>query len=159
MEDGACFYFVIRLELVPHNSLDLSYNASLYYYYMGRCIGVLLLTGTPMKNGKPSNLFPLLRAARHPFGDDQKMYEAFFCNGQQRCYGGRSVWDASGCSNLGMLNAHISSHVLYKTKDECLKELPGKTREYKTIPVGSKFQIQHNRALSDLVSRKELVII
>lgn len=111
-----------------------------------------MLTGTPMKNGKPSNLFPLLRATRHPFGDDQKRYEFFFCNGQSKTFGNREVWDASGSSNLGMLNAHIASHILYKTKEECLKDLPGKKREYMKVPVGSKYEIQHNRALNDLVS-------
>jgi len=124
----------------------------LFSCFLSRCIGALLLTGTPMKNGKPSNLFPLLRATRHPLGDDQKLYETFFCNGQTKCFGGKNVWDANGSSNLGLLNAHITSHVLYKTKEECLKELPGKKREYKTVPVGSKFEIQHNRALIDLVS-------
>lgn len=29
-----------------------------------RCVGVLLLTGTPMKNGKPSNLYPLLLSSK-----------------------------------------------------------------------------------------------
>mmetsp|Transcript_13269 Transcript_13269/g.24902 ORF Transcript_13269/g.24902 Transcript_13269/m.24902 type:complete len:314 (-) Transcript_13269:27-968(-) len=104
-----------------------------------------------MKNGRPSNLFPLLRATRHPFGDHQKRYEFFFCNGQNRRYGNREVWDASGSSNLAVLNAHITSHILYKTKDECLNELPEKVREYKTVPVGSKYEIQHNRALNELV--------
>lgn len=116
-----------------------------------KCIGCLLLTGTPMKNGKPSNLFPLLRAARHPFGDDRKRYETFFCNGQNKRFGGnRDIWDANGSSNLGMLNAHIVSHMLYKTKDECLKDLPGKKREHMKVPVGSKYEIQHNRALNEL---------
>lgn len=115
-----------------------------------RCKGVLLLTGTPMKNGKPSNLFPLLKAARHPFGDDQRLYETFFCNGQQKNYGGRSVWDASGQLNLGILKEHITSHVFYKTKDECLRDLPSKTREYKKVPVSSRFELQHNRALLEM---------
>lgn len=106
-----------------------------------------------MKNGKPSNLFPLLRASRHPFGDNQKMYEVFFCNGQLKNFRGKEVFDASGSSNLNLLNAHIASHVLYKTKEECLKDLPGKTREYKIVPVGSRFEIQHNRAINDLVSQ------
>lgn len=105
-----------------------------------------------MKNGKPSNLFPLLKATRHPFGDDQKIYETFFCNGQQRNYGGRNVWDANGNSNLPILNAHIASHVLHKTKDDCLKGLPSKTREYRTVPVSSRFELLHNKALLDLVS-------
>ena len=105
-----------------------------------------------MKNGRPSNLFPLLRATRHPFGDNQKCYEFFFCNGQNKRYGNREVWDASGSSNLAVLNGHITSHILYKTKDECLNELPQKVREFKTVPVGSKYEIQHNRALNELVS-------
>jgi hypothetical protein len=105
-----------------------------------------------MKNGKPSNLFPLLRAVRHPFGDDQKIYEMFFCNGQLKRFRNKEVWDASGSSNLVVLNAHIISHVLYKTKEDCLKELPGKKREYKRVPVCSKFAVQHSRALNDLVS-------
>ncbi|EJK57472.1 hypothetical protein THAOC_22476, partial [Thalassiosira oceanica] len=81
-----------------------------------RCRGALLLTGTPMKNGKPTNLFPLLRAVRHPFGDDQRRYEFYFCAGQQRSWG----WDAAGSSNLGVLGAHTSSHVFRMTKEECL---------------------------------------
>jgi len=117
-----------------------------------KCVGVLLLTGTPMKNGKPCNLFPLLRAVRHPFGDDQKLYEVFFCNGRHRNFNGRMVWDASGSMNLPLLNKHISSHVFHKTKDECLKELPPKEREFKVVPVSSRFQVQHNRALSDLAN-------
>jgi hypothetical protein len=30
------------------------------------CIGVILATGTPMKNGRPANILPLLAAIRHP---------------------------------------------------------------------------------------------
>lgn len=105
-----------------------------------------------MKNGKPSNIFPLLRAVRHPFGDDQRKYETFFCNGQQKKYGSRLIWDASGSSNLNVLNAHITSHLFHKTKEDCLKSLPSKTREYKQVPVSSSFQIKHNRALQEMVS-------
>ena len=105
-----------------------------------------------MKNGKPTNLFPLLKATRHPFGDDQRLFETFFCNGQQRNYGGRLVWDASGSSNLNILNAHITSHLFYKTKDDCLKDLPSKEREYKQVPVSSRFELQHNQALLDMAA-------
>ena len=107
-----------------------------------------------MKNGKPCNLFPLLRATRHPFGDDQRLYETFFCNGQQRQYGGyRLVWDASGSSNLNILNEHIASHVFHKTKEDCLKGLPAKTRLYKQVPVSSSFELRHNKAIHEMVSR------
>ena len=117
-----------------------------------RCIGCLMLTGTPMKNGKPSNLFPLLRAVRHPFGDDQKVYETFFCAGQQKNFGRGTIWDASGSSNLPVLNYHVSSHVSYMTKEQCLKDLPAKTREYRDIPVNSRDNMKHIAALNELVS-------
>jgi SNF2 family DNA or RNA helicase len=118
-----------------------------------RCVGVLLLTGTPMKNGKPANLFPLLKAVKHPFGDHQKEYERHFCDGREKSFGrGRVVWDANGCSNLGQLKEHISSHLLHMTKEACLGDLPPQTRVYKHIPVSSKHQLQHNQALNELAS-------
>ena len=112
-----------------------------------RCKGVLLLTGTPMKNGKPANLFPLLKAARHPFGDDQRKYEFYFCAGQQKAWG----WDATGSSNLNVLNAHTTSHVFRMTKEECLGgELPPRKREVADVPVASRHRTKYDRALRDL---------
>ena len=118
-----------------------------------RCVGVLLLTGTPMKNGKPANLFPLLRAVKHPFGDNQKAYERHFCDGREKPFGrGRVVWDANGCSNLSQLKEHISSHLLHMTKESCLGDLPPQTRVYKHVTVSSKHQLQHNQALNELAT-------
>lgn len=118
-----------------------------------RCVGVLLLTGTPMKNGKPANLFPLLKAVKHPFGDHQKDFERHFCDGREKSFGrGRVVWDANGCSNLGQLKEHISSHLLHMTKEACLGDLPPQTRVYKHVPVSSKHQLQHNQALNELAT-------
>ena len=111
-----------------------------------------MLTGTPMKNGKPSNLFPLLKAVRHPFGDHQKAYESHFCAGKEKSFGrGRVVWDANGSSNLVQLRQHVASHMLHMTKEECLEELPPKTREFRQVPVSSRHQLQHNQALNELV--------
>mmetsp|Transcript_35245 Transcript_35245/g.54111 ORF Transcript_35245/g.54111 Transcript_35245/m.54111 type:complete len:125 (-) Transcript_35245:10-384(-) len=112
----------------------------------------MLLTGTPLKNGKPSNLYPLLKAVRHPFGDRQKAYETHFCGGHEKCYGpGKVVWDANGSSNLNQLKAHIASHVLHKTKEECLKDLPKKTRHFRKVQVSSRDEIRHSNSLMDLV--------
>jgi SNF2 family DNA or RNA helicase len=117
-----------------------------------RCVGVLLLTGTPMKNGKPSNLFPLLKAVGHPFGNHQKAYETQFCNGRQKNFGrGGPVWDASGSSNLEQLRELASSHLLHLTKDECMKTLPKSTRVHKHIPVSFRLQMQYTKALQDMV--------
>ena len=119
-----------------------------------RCVGLLLLTGTPMKNGKPSNLFPLLKAVRHPFGNHQRAYETQFCNGRQKNFGrGGIVWDASGSSNLAQLRELASSHLLHLTKDQCLKELPKSTRVHQHIPVSHRFQMQYAKCVADMVSR------
>ena len=69
------------------------------------------------ENGKPSNLFPLLRAVRHPFGNNQRAYETHFCGGRTKQFGrGPAVWDASGSSNLPQLRELVSSHLLHLKK-------------------------------------------
>ena len=115
-----------------------------------QCVGVLLLTGTPLKNGRPSNLFPLLKAVQHPFGDHQRDYEIHFCAGHQQHFGPRSVWNAGGASNLAQLRELVSSHVLHITKDSVLKELPPKTRIIHSVPVSAKSQLQHTQAIKEL---------
>lgn len=103
-----------------------------------------------MKNGKPANLFPLLKATRHPFGVDQKKYEFFFCNGQRRLRGRKEVWDASGSSNLKELSAHTQSHIFRMTKEECLSnELPPRRREIKKLPIAPRHELKYNQALKE----------
>lgn len=60
-----------------------------------QCQGVALLSGTPMKNGLPINLFPLLRAIKHPLGDNQTAYEARYCGKHRRTLGNARVDDAT----------------------------------------------------------------
>jgi hypothetical protein len=118
-----------------------------------RCAGVLLLTGTPMKNGKPSNLFPLLKAVRHPLGKDQMAYEKHFCAGMHKNFGrGKPVWDANGCSNLKQLKRLVSSNLLHLTKDQCLS-LPPLKRERYQVPISHRNQLQYIQAVKNLVSQ------
>lgn len=114
------------------------------------CVGVLLLTGTPMKNGRPCNLFPLLQAVQHPLGQHQRAFEAYFCGGREVSFGPKSTWIASGSAHLPQLRQLVSSHLLHLTKADCLKDLPPQTREFKTVPVSSKSQLQHYAAVQDL---------
>jgi SNF2 family DNA or RNA helicase len=115
------------------------------------CIGVLLLTGTPMKNGKPLNLFPLLKAVQHPLGRHPRAYETHFCAGREIRYGAHKVvWNASGSSNVEQLRALSQSHLLHLTKEDCLKDLPPRTRIFQQVPVSSRRQMQHDHALQDL---------
>jgi SNF2 family DNA or RNA helicase len=118
---------------------------------MKNAMGVLLLTGTPMKNGKPLNLFPLLKAINHPLGNHQRAYEAHFCGGREVHFGpGRKVWQANGAENLEQLRDLTKSHLLHLTKEDCLKNLPPQTRVTQHVPVSSRSQIQHNQALQKL---------
>jgi len=115
------------------------------------CSGVLLLTGTPMKNGKPANLFPLLKAVRHPLARHQKAFEAHFCGGQQVSFGGgKAAWQANGAANLQQLRALTQSHLLHLTKQACLANLPPQTRVQHKVMVSSRAQLQHTQALQKL---------
>lgn len=148
-------YVVVCDEAHSMQSIDAARTkAVLNLTKSNRCVGVLLLSGTPMKNGKPSNLFPLLKAVRHPFGDNRKAYETHFCDGREKSFGrGRSAWDANGASNLDQLGEHISTHLLHMTKKECLGDtVPPQTRVIKKVPVSSKHQLQHNQALNKLAT-------
>jgi SNF2 family DNA or RNA helicase len=123
-----------------------------------RCVGVLLLSGTPMKNGKPSNLFPLLKAIRHPLGRNQMAFEKHFCAGMHKSFGrGRPVWDASGCSNLKQLKRLVSSNLLHLTKDQCLS-LPPLERDRYKVPISSRNQLKYIQAVKNLVRNADLCV-
>lgn len=90
---------------------------------------VYCITGTPMKNAQPINLYPLLVACRHPLAQDLRGYEHRYCNAHYKSIGrGREVWDVTGKSNLDELHAKTKHLILYKKKEECLKDLPPKVR-------------------------------
>jgi SNF2 family DNA or RNA helicase len=92
-----------------------------------RLRAIWLLTGTPMKNGRPVQLFPLLAAIGHPLAQDQHRYEELFCQGHWRDRRGTRVWQADGASNLGELQRLIRPLVLHRRKQDCL-DLPPKRR-------------------------------
>eukprot|EP00536_Pseudo-nitzschia_multiseries_P001399 jgi/Psemu1/180965/e_gw1.18.94.1 len=117
-----------------------------------RCVGVLLLTGTPMKNGKPGNLFPLLKAVRHPLGRHQKAYETHFCNGMLKNFGRGAQWDATGASNLDQLKRKVASNLLHMTKEQCLQELPPMTKILHDVPVSSRYQVQYEHSIKYLAN-------
>jgi len=71
---------------------------------------------------------------------------------EKKQYGrNKVVWDANGCSNLPILNAHIGSHVLHMTKEDCLKNLPPKTRVRHKVVVSQHFEIMYTNSMNDLV--------
>lgn len=97
-----------------------------------RLRAIWLLSGTPMKNGRPVQLFPLLAAIGHPLAMDQRGFEELFCAGHWRESAGVRHWHALGASHLGELQRLIRPLVLHRSKQQCL-DLPPKIRSL--VPV------------------------
>lgn len=89
-------------------------------------------TGTPILNGRPIELFPVLNWL------DPETYDNFFRFGFRYANGhkDRSGWDFSGYSNLAELQKKLRSTVMIRrTKQEVLTELPPKVRQVIEMPV------------------------
>jgi SNF2 family DNA or RNA helicase len=97
-----------------------------------RLRAIWLLTGTPMKNGRPAQLFPLLAAIGHPLGRDQHAFEMRYCQGHWSEQGGRRRWQARGASQLDELQRLVRPLLLHRRKQQCL-DLPPKRR--RLLPV------------------------
>ena len=93
---------------------------------------IWLLSGTPMKNGRPVQLLPLLEAIGHPLARDRRHFEERYCQGHWREQGGRRIWQATGATQLEELQRLLRPLVLHRRKDQCL-DLPPKQR--RLIPV------------------------
>ncbi|HEY9855176.1 MAG TPA: DEAD/DEAH box helicase [Stenomitos sp.] len=88
-----------------------------------------LLTGTPITN-KPLDLFPMLRAMRHPLGDDLLPFALRYCAAFQNGHG----WDMNGASHLDELHDRLQGVLLRRRKSEVL-DLPPKLRTYMPVEV------------------------
>lgn len=117
------------------------------------CIATWALTGTPVKNGRPINLFPLLMAIEHPLAQDKKTYERHYCNAGYRSVSkGRSIWDTTGASHLEELAQLTRDAILQRTKIECLPELPAKTRLFKEAELSDETERNYREAINSLVA-------
>jgi SNF2 family DNA or RNA helicase len=91
-----------------------------------------LLTGTPMKNGRPAQLYPLLAAIGHPLALDQRAFEERYCLGHWSERGGQRQWLAQGATHLEELRRLTRPLVLHRRKQDCL-DLPPKRRQLHPI--------------------------
>ncbi len=62
-----------------------------------RLRAIWLLTGTPMKNGRPVQLFPLLAAIGHPLGVDQRGFRGALLPGALAGAGGAADLAGQRC--------------------------------------------------------------
>ncbi len=100
------------------------------------CRSVFLLTGTPLRNGQPENLFPLLRAVGHPIAKSKYQFDQRYKKGK----------------NLDELHAIITkAHpvLLRRTKKQCLKDLPPKTRVLAKAEISQTTMDEYHRMIAD----------
>lgn len=104
---------------------------------------VFPLTGTPIKNGRPVNLYPLLLATGHPLARDKKAYELRYCAARATRW---TQWDVTGAAYLDELHRRISDGVLRRMKDECL-DLPALTRTLRTVELSDEARQRYDDVL------------
>ena len=100
-----------------------------------RLRAIWMLTGTPMKNGRPKQLFPLLAAIDHPIARDQLRYEEQYCQGHWSERQGRRQWRASGASQLEELRQLTRPLILHRRKQRVIG-LPPKQRQQIAVALG-----------------------
>lgn len=115
-----------------------------------RLRAIWLLTGTPMKNGRPVQLFPLLAAIGHPLAADQRHFEERYCQGHWREQAGRRIWQASGASQLEELQRLVRPLVLHRRKGQCL-DLPPKRRLERPVSLDPAGAEAFERALQERI--------
>lgn len=109
------------------------------------------MTGTPIKNGRPINLYPLLFAVNHPLADDKWEYERHYCNAHQKSIGRQTVWDNTGAAHLDELAEKTEDVILRRTKQQCLTELPDKTRLLERAELDTKLASEYQETVQLLV--------
>lgn len=110
------------------------------------CKAAYMLTGTPMKNGRPANLYPLLKAVEADIAKDKKGYEKRYCNAGPTRF---NPWDTTGASHLDELHVKCKPFMLRRLKKDCL-DLPGKLRTMRAADLSTEAQREYNRALKEM---------
>lgn len=122
------------------------------------CLGTWLLTGTPIKNGRPINLLPLLQITQHPLAADPWEFQKYYCNGHYKAIGTKSIWDNTGAAHLDELSKKTEDVILRRKKAECL-DLPPKLRSLVPIllegEAGKNYLQEIDRHISEYRDREK----
>ncbi len=113
------------------------------------CMGAYMLTGTPIKNGRPCNLYPLLEATRHKLAENRGAFEMRYCAAKATRW---TKWDTSGASHLDELHALTKDVILRRMKKECL-DLPEKLRVIRAVELSAAAQKTYDASFDAM--RKE----
>lgn len=115
-----------------------------------RLRAIWLLTGTPMKNGRPDQFYPLLAAIDHPIARDQRAFEETFCQGHWRDEGNNRRWQAKGASQLEELRRLTKPLVLHRRKQQVLG-LPPKQRCFHPIAIADAESLGLDHRMSQVI--------
>ena len=107
---------------------------------------VFMLTGTPIKNGRPVNLFPLLKATKHNLASDKKHYEKWFCGAKETRF---SRWDTTGAAHLDELHRQTRNVIIRRLKKDCL-DLPVKMRVMRKVEMSPDARREYDAAFAAL---------
>ena len=110
------------------------------------CVASYSLSGTPMKNGRPINLLPLLEAAKHQLARDKRYFQIRYCNAHATKF---TRWDVNGARNLDELSLKTRDVIIRRTKKECL-DLPDKLRVLREAELSTEAEKLFKQTLNDL---------
>ena len=130
---------------------------------------VYLLTGTPVMN-RPIELFNLLKAIRHPLGENWFTFAMRYCGAYQRkikkwvtnpMTGQRELreikfLDVKGATNLEELRTKLSTAYLRRTKVVLGDKLPPLVEENVLTKLGTKYQKEYQDAWENYFTNLEL---
>lgn len=110
------------------------------------------LTGTPMINGRPYELFPLLNMVAPKDWANQEEYWWRYCDPQEvHIPGGKTMLNVHGHANLGELRERTSGHYLFRRTKEVLN-LPEKVREYRSIGLSEEAATEYRQAAAEFLA-------
>lgn len=114
-----------------------------------KALMAFFLTGTPIKNGRPVNLFPLLKGCQHGLATNKTAYEKRYCAAKETRW---TKWDVSGAAHLDELHQRTQDVLFRKTKAQCL-DLPALTRVKREAEVSAEAAAAYETAKADIVAK------
>ncbi len=112
-----------------------------------RLRAIWMLTGTPMKNGRAGELFPLLAAIDHPLARNRASFEKHFCEGYWKAESDQLIRDINGVNNLVELRKLVRPCILSRQK-HCVLQLPPKIRRKHKVSLSKSKEIGLTHRLS-----------
>lgn len=122
-------------------------------------ISTIQLSATPIKNGKPQNLYPLLRMAKHPIAMDREDYYIQYCGAVWKPFvdkNGRWVevlTPGKEFKNTDQLKKLIKDTFLVYNRSECLPDLPDKERILYEVTLSKKLEKDYIKKCKELYDR------